>query len=120
MTLAEAVAVFFPHGPMTLSSLRTAYRNGDLAVRHVAGKMLTTPRAIREMTKPCRAAKPSRHASTSASGPAVIPSGSFSTEALKSAQNAGQTTIAELRASLRRTSGAGTNRRSAAIHPLTS
>lgn len=32
MTLAEAAAVFFPDGPFSLSSLRTAIRDGDLAI----------------------------------------------------------------------------------------
>ncbi len=111
MTLYKAVAVVFPQGSLTLSSLRTAIKDGDLAARTVAGKMLTTPRAIREMTTPFRAAKPSRPASGSGSAPAANLSGSSSTEALRSAQNAGLTTMAALRVSLRPTSGASTSRR---------
>ncbi len=66
MTLVEAVAVFFPQGPLTLSSLRTAVASGTLEIAKVAGKDLTTPRAIRKLVKPsCRAAKPSRHDSGS-------------------------------------------------------
>ena len=61
MTLVEAAAVFFPQGPLTLSSLRTAATSGTLEIVRVAGKDLTTPRAIRKLVKPsCRAAKPSR------------------------------------------------------------
>ncbi|WGS22202.1 hypothetical protein [Bradyrhizobium sp. ISRA463] len=61
MTLVEAVAVFFPDGPLTLSSLRKATAVGTLEIAKVAGKDLTTPRAIRKMVKPsCRAAKPNR------------------------------------------------------------
>lgn len=113
MTLAEAAAVFFPDGPLSLSSLRTAIRDGDLAITRVAGKILTTPRAIKEMTKPCPAERQNRPDSISASGTAGIRSGSFSTEARKSAQNAGLTTIAELRASLRNSTGGGEAKRQA-------
>jgi hypothetical protein len=66
MTLVEAAVVFFPHGPLTLSSLRGAAAAGTLEIAKVAGKDLTTPRAIRKLVKPsCLAAKPSRHDSGS-------------------------------------------------------
>src|SRR6266581_7362523 len=66
MTLAEAAAVFFPQGPLTLSSLRRAAAAGTLEIAKVAGKDLTTPRAIRKLVKPsCQAAKPSHHDSGS-------------------------------------------------------
>ena len=66
MTLVEAAAVFFPEGPLTLSSLRRAAAAGTLEIAKVAGKDLTTPRAIRKLVKPsCRASKPSRHDSGS-------------------------------------------------------
>src|ERR1700730_9125827 len=66
MTLIEAVEVFFPDGPLTLSSLRTAVAAGTLEIAKVAGKNLTTPRAIRKLVTPsCLAAKPSRHDSGS-------------------------------------------------------
>jgi hypothetical protein len=64
MTLIEAVTVFFPTGPLTLSSLRTEVRERRLAVARVARKVLTTPRAIKQVT-PCLAAKQSRRVSTS-------------------------------------------------------
>src|SRR5712672_1295713 len=66
MTLIEAVEGFFPQGPLTVSSLRTAVDAGTLESAKVAGKNLTTPRAIRKLVKPsCLAAKPSRHDSGS-------------------------------------------------------
>lgn len=58
MTLPEAVAVFWPDGPLTITSLRTAIRNGDLAFRKIAGKVFTTPRALKEMTAVRRADPP--------------------------------------------------------------
>src|ERR1700741_462859 len=62
----EAAVVFFPHGPLTLSSLRRAATAGTLEIAKVARKDLTTPHAIRKLVKPsCRAAKPSPHASGS-------------------------------------------------------
>jgi hypothetical protein len=53
MTLAEAAALFFPTGhPLTLSSLRNATRAGQLAIVTVAGKHLTTPRAVKVLVTP--------------------------------------------------------------------
>src|SRR5258708_5064336 len=54
MTLIEAAVVFFPQGPLTLSSLRRAAAAGTLEIAKVAGKDLTTPRAIRKLVKPSR------------------------------------------------------------------
>jgi hypothetical protein len=63
-------------GPLTLSSLRRAAAAGTLEIAKVAGKDLTTPRAIRKLVKPsCRAAKPSRHDSGSEK---TMDAGSFS------------------------------------------
>lgn len=56
MTLREAVQLFFPDGPLTLSGLRTAARDGDLAVRRIAGKMLTTKESVLAMGKCAREA----------------------------------------------------------------
>jgi hypothetical protein len=84
MTLVEAAVVLFPYGPLTLSSLRRAAAAGTLEIAKVAGKDLTTPRAIRKLVKPsCRAAKPSRR--DSGLGRTMRP-GSSSTVAGKSAQ----------------------------------
>jgi hypothetical protein len=88
MTLTEAVAVFYPAGPLTLSSLRTAARAGDLAVRRVAGKDLTTPQAMRAMVKLCPAEKRSRPGSITVPTTAAGPS---STEGTRSAQAAAAT-----------------------------
>lgn len=50
MSLAEAAALFWPAGPLTLASLRTAVRDGQLAVARIAGKFLTSKSAIRDMS----------------------------------------------------------------------
>lgn len=50
--LREAVALFFPEGPLTISSFRAAIRRGELGFVKVAGKLFTTPDAVREMTRP--------------------------------------------------------------------
>lgn len=52
ITLKEAVALFFPEGPLTISSFRSAIRRGELSWMKLAGKMFTTPDAVREMMRP--------------------------------------------------------------------
>ncbi|MGU3420805.1 hypothetical protein [Methylobacterium sp. D54C] len=49
LTLPEAAALFWPTGPITTNTLRTAGRDGALAITKVAGKFFTTPMAIRRM-----------------------------------------------------------------------
>jgi hypothetical protein len=51
MTLAEAVAVFFPNGPFTVRKLRTAIDNGELAYTTVSGNLFTSPKAIAGLQK---------------------------------------------------------------------
>lgn len=53
LTFAEAAALLWPErgSPITSSTLRTAYRSGQLEVVIVARKVLTTKKAIAEMTK---------------------------------------------------------------------
>jgi hypothetical protein len=98
MTLVEATAVFFPQGPLTLSSLRRAAAAGTLEIAKVAGKDLTSPRAIRKLVKPsCQAAKPSRLDSGSER---TMKPGSFSTGAGRSAKAAAATTLTALRRAL--------------------
>lgn len=54
LTFAEAAALMWPAGPLTASSLRTAYRNGDLEVAMIARKLLVTKAALAEMTEKAR------------------------------------------------------------------
>lgn len=49
LTLPEAAALFWPAGPITTNTLRTAARDGTLVITKVAGKFFTTPMAIRRM-----------------------------------------------------------------------
>ena len=117
MTLAEAAVVFFPHGPLTLSSLRRAARAGTLEIAKVVGKDLTTPPAIRKLVKPsCRAAKPSRHDSGSEK---TKDSGSFSIDQResdgRSAQVAAATTLMALRKRSKPISADGTRPQSAQL-----
>ena len=49
LTLPEAAALLWPEGPLTTHSLRVAVRDGVLAVAVVAGRYLTTRKAIAEM-----------------------------------------------------------------------
>lgn len=82
MTLAEAAAVFFPDGLLTVASLRTAKRKGNLATVTVAGKDLTTPRAIKEMVRPRPA---NAQAGSASQQPAVTPSNESTTAQLRTA-----------------------------------
>jgi len=54
MTFAEAASLLWPDGPLTASSLRTAYRAGELEVTLIARKLLTTKRALAAMTEGAR------------------------------------------------------------------
>ena len=51
MTLTEAAALFWPAGPLSTASLRTAHRNGQLAVAVIARKFLTTKAAVEAMAR---------------------------------------------------------------------
>jgi len=50
LTLPEAALLHWPHGPLTVTSLRTAVREGQLAVAVIAGKHFTTRRQLGTMT----------------------------------------------------------------------
>lgn len=58
MLLAEFIAVFYPRGPLTVSSLRTEIRKGRLIPAQVAGKLFITPSTVRGLFRrstPCPA-----------------------------------------------------------------
>jgi hypothetical protein len=46
LTLREAALLFWPSGPITESTLRTAVRDGQLGVATIAGKLFTSPAQI--------------------------------------------------------------------------
>jgi hypothetical protein len=50
LTLSEAAALFWPLGPLTATSLRTAVRDRQLEVVKIARKLLTTKTAIAKMS----------------------------------------------------------------------
>jgi hypothetical protein len=50
MSFREAAALFWPQGPLTVSSLRTAHKDKKLAAVEIAGKFLTTKSAILQMS----------------------------------------------------------------------
>lgn len=53
LALHEAVELFWPQGPVTVSSLRTAIAAGDLAHARIAGRIYTTRAALKAMAT-CR------------------------------------------------------------------
>ncbi|GAA0027241.1 hypothetical protein [Bradyrhizobium ottawaense] len=59
LALHEAIALLWPAGPLTVSSLRTAIARGDLACARIAGRIYTTRAALAAMTE-CRRASASR------------------------------------------------------------
>src|SRR3990167_6295903 len=54
MTLAEAVADFFPGGMFSVHALRTEAMQDRLTITRIAGKELVTPSAVRGMRERCR------------------------------------------------------------------
>jgi hypothetical protein len=54
LTFAEAAALMWPSGPLTASSLRTAYRAGGPEVVVIARKLLTTKRSLAAMAQVAR------------------------------------------------------------------
>jgi hypothetical protein len=54
LTFAEAAALIWPDGPISASTLRTAYRSGLLETVLLARKLMTTKRALSEMTESAR------------------------------------------------------------------
>ncbi|KQO68761.1 hypothetical protein ASF22_19590 [Methylobacterium sp. Leaf87] len=72
LTLPEAAALFWPNGPITTNTLRTAGRDGSLAITKVAGKFFTTPMAIRRMGAEGAGDKPTQPRTDEASGSATL------------------------------------------------
>ena len=50
ITVVEAMALFFPNGPLTANGLRLAYARGQLGGVEIGGKLFTTPAAVAAMT----------------------------------------------------------------------
>ena len=79
LTLEEAALLYWPSGPITARTLRTAVRDGDLAVARIAGKLFTSREALETMTK-CRpnrgAARPPAEPRSGAGAPTAPPAGS--------------------------------------------
>jgi hypothetical protein len=58
MTLQEAAWLFWPLGPLTTTSLRTAVRDHQLDVAEIAGKILTNKDSIVKMSRCSARTKP--------------------------------------------------------------
>ena len=54
LTFVEAAALLWPQGPLTASSLRTAYRSGQLEVTLIARKLLVTKESLKTMQRASR------------------------------------------------------------------
>jgi hypothetical protein len=100
LRLADAIALAFPHGGMTVSGIRREAARGRLVIERIAGKDFVTLKAIEEMRELCRVrvrepASSLRNAGTEPSS--VRPSGSSKTEDMKRARAALEKTIEELK-----------------------
>ena len=115
-TLKEAVAVFFPGGNWTVASLRTEIRNGRLEPIRFAGKFGVTKSAIGEMLVKCREKQKAPASGSALQEKTEDQSGSFSTEALKQAQDALQATLKGLKKPSPPTSPKNTKRRKQAAN----
>jgi hypothetical protein len=91
-TLAQAVARFFPSGPLTVASLRNEIRKGRLRATKPAGKLLVTESAIVEMLQACHVVS-HRDCTSSSVPPHASPSGSSETERDASAQAVARTIL---------------------------
>lgn len=108
LTLAQAIEIFYPDGPLTIASLRTEIKKGGLTAERIAGKIFVTPRGLTEMRIKCRE-QPNRHGSTSGNGRAGNLNGLSSTqEAMNKAQAAAQVKNEERKRRLKDTSPAST------------
>jgi hypothetical protein len=108
LRLADAVAIAFPRGGMTVSGLKREIARGRLPYEKIAGKMFVTLLDIKQMREICRVEQRAP-ASTSASAGDAKPCGSFSTEKTRSALVAAQTVAEELKKPSQTTSQRSTN-----------
>lgn len=69
MTLAEFIAVFHPHGPLTVSALRGEIRDGRLLTARVRGKLYVTPANVAALFEPRRQCPADRKDPASISDP---------------------------------------------------
>lgn len=108
MTLPEYIAVFYPNGPLTISSLRTEIAKGRLIPSAFAGKFFVTPGDIRALlSTPCPV-QPKAPASTYAKAVSIAapaaqsqPSGSSEMDPGKLAQAATREALKDLMAQKR-------------------
>lgn len=102
LTLKEAVALFYPRGPVTLKTLRSAIAKGGLIPYDFAGKLWVTPAQMRALFRPrecpeppkVRASISGKGASTRAPESRSPTSGTSETDRLTAAQDALRASLA--------------------------
>ncbi len=52
--LSRAPSIFFPHGGVSVSTLRTEMRKGNLVTERIGGKDFVTAKAIKDMRSRCQ------------------------------------------------------------------
>ena len=123
MTLAEAIAVFYPNGPVTASSLRTEYHKHRLPLAEVAGRFYVTPANLKALFEPRILPCPESQkdlASTFAPPGATVGPGRSTSSAMaerKSALASARTSLRALKKPSGNTSGRSVDRRNSTATP---
>ena len=115
--LSQAAALFFPAGGITLQSLRTEIRKGNLIAERIAGRYFVTRQAIEEMRERCRI-QPKAQGSTSENGEAVRQPGSYGTPGQKSQLDAAKATASRLKGRSPTTSAGNTEDQPGRVIPI--
>jgi hypothetical protein len=112
-TLQQAVREFFPDGPITVSTLRSAIKKQKLQATMPEGKLLVTETWLVEWLTRCRVAVHLPDCGSSPPTAAEAAPGSSKTERTARALDAAQATLSKLSAPSPNISGASTTRRPA-------
>lgn len=110
-SLNQAVAKFWPDGPLTISTLRTAIRHGRLCAYKVEGKLLVTETALTDWLQSCRVAVNLPDCGLNQPTAGERRPGTSLTERNASALDAAKVTLDRLNASSPTTSGRSSRRR---------
>jgi hypothetical protein len=112
-TLQQAVDEFFPDGPITVATLRSAIKKQKLQATMPEGKLLVTEAWLAEWLSRCRVAVNLPDCGSSPPSAGELPCGSSSTDRNTRALDAAHATLSKLSASSPTTSKASTRRQQA-------
>ena len=116
-SLTQAIAKFFPDGPITINTLRKAIRDGQLQATKPQGKLLVTELWLSDWLNRCRVIKTLPACGSSLPSPPAHddrhakPFGASLTVRNEKALDAANATLSRLSARSRTTSGGSSSRR---------